>query len=141
MPARVKPLLLSALLAFATVGSACASSAPYVSVVGTSRSQTNRFSLLVVVEIHNPTRTPVRLSELQYTLARRGESATRGTVRLRDTVAPGRTSTVDIAVPMGVGAQLSAAYDLSGRLRGYAGDVEVNWQIAALAHTQTVAAE
>jgi hypothetical protein len=113
----------------------CAASRPYVSVVGTSQAPgpVADNQLLVVVEIHNPTGTPLRLSELEYTLARRGGDAhTQGRVQLRDTVAPGHTSTVDIAVPLAMGAK-PAAYDLSGQLRGYAGEIEMNWKIAALA--------
>jgi hypothetical protein len=133
MSARAPSYLLCALLAILAV-SGCATSKPYVSVVGTSHATSAPNSLVVVVEIHNPTTTPLRLSQLDYTLARRGDdSRTRGSVTLRDTVAPGHTSTVDIEVPLSAGANRNSAYDLSGRLRGFAGDVELNWRIAALA--------
>ncbi len=128
-------LSLVLLVAVAVGASACATSKPYVSVVGTTQGP-GRFdrNLVVVVEIHNPTRTPLRLSELEYTLERHGSaSRTQGRVQLRDTVAPGHTSMVDITVPLSAGAHPSAAYDISGRLRGYAGEIELNWKIAALA--------
>jgi LEA14-like dessication related protein len=136
MPGRVRQLrllLLAALFAFAA--SACATSKPYVSVVGTTQGRTTgrvARSLVVVVEIHNPTNTPLRLSQLEYTLFKHGdESRTRGTVQLHDTIGPGHTSTVDIAVPVSAGAH-PAAYDIKGRLRGFAGEIELNWKIAAL---------
>ena len=123
-------------LVLALGAGACAASRPYVSVVGTAQAPGDVADrhLLVVVEIHNPTGTPLRLSELEYTLARHGGDApTQGRVQLRDTVEPGHTSTVDIAVPLAAGARAEVAYDLSGRLRGFAGEIEMNWKIAALA--------
>jgi LEA14-like dessication related protein len=134
MPGLVKGLILS--FALALGASACASQRPYVSVVGTAQApgDTADRHLVVVVEIHNPTGTPLRLSELEYTLGRHGtEMNTRGKVLLRDTIAPGHTSTVDIAVPLAAGSRAAAAYDLNGRLHGYAGEIEMNWKIAALA--------
>ncbi len=133
MSTRPPTYLLCALLAILAVGG-CATSKPYVSVVGTSQATRESNSVVVVVEIHNPTTTPLRLSQLDYTLAKRGgDSRTRGSVTLRDTVAPGRTSIVDIEVPLSAGSARGGAYDISGRLRGFAGDVELNWKIAALA--------
>jgi hypothetical protein len=139
MPGHIRSLFFSASLLFlATFAAACGASArPYVSVVGAGPSQAGgvaeRRALLVVVEIHNPTETALRLSELSYTLARRGVAeSTRGTIRLRDTVAPGKTSTVDIEVPLSAAAVATdAAYDIRGRLRGYAGETELQWKIAA----------
>lgn len=134
MSGLVKGLLLS--LSLALGAGACASSKPYVSVVGTAQAPGDSAErhLVVVVEIHNPTGTPLRLSELEYTLGRHGTAMnTRGKVQLRDTVAPGHTSTVDIAVPLAAGSSAAAAYDLDGRLHGYAGELEMNWKIAALA--------
>jgi hypothetical protein len=134
MPGPVKGFALALLLALGA--SACASSKPYVSVVGTAQApgDSAERQLVVVVEIHNPTGTPLRLSELEYTLGRHGTPMnTRGRVQLRDTVAPGHTSTVDIAVPLAAGSSAAAAYDINGHLHGYAGDLEMNWKIAALA--------
>jgi hypothetical protein len=105
-----------------------------VSVVGTAQAPGDRADrhLVVVVEIHNPTGTPLRLSELEYTLGRHGTAVnTRGKVLLRDTIAPGHTSTVDIAVPLAGGSRTAAAYELNGRLHGFAGEIEMNWKIAA----------
>jgi LEA14-like dessication related protein len=143
MPGPIRSFVVAASLLFVTAAaSACgaATSKPFVSVVGAAPTRAGgiaeRRALLVVVEIHNPTSTPLRLSELDYTLARRGVATpTRGTIRLRDTVAPGHTSTVDIQVPLiaATGSSDAAAYDLSGRLRGYAGETELNWRIAAAA--------
>ena len=141
MSGSIRSLFFSASLLFlATFAAACGASArPYVSVVGAGPTQAggiaDRHALLVVVEIHNPTETALRLSELSYTLARRGVAqSTRGTIRLRDTVAPGKTSTVDIEVPLSsasASASADAAYDIRGRLRGYAGETELQWKISA----------
>ena len=134
MPGYVKSFILG--LALALGAGACASSRPYVSVVGTAQAPGDLADrhLVVVVEIHNPTGTPLRLSELEYTLGRRGMLvSSRGKVLLRDTIAPGHTSTVDIAIPLAAGSKAAAAYDLNGRLHGYAGEIEMNWKIAALA--------
>jgi LEA14-like dessication related protein len=133
MSRSLRSIVLGIVLALSA--GACATSKPYVSVVGTGQAPGDLDrNLLVVVEIHNPTTTPLRLHALEYTLARHGASTrTQGKVMLRDTVAPGHTSTVDIAVPLSAGSQPAAAYDIQGRLRGSAGDVELNWKIAALA--------
>jgi LEA14-like dessication related protein len=141
MSGRLRSIVLG--VAIALSAGACATSKPYVSVVGTGQSPGDLDrNLVVVVEIHNPTTTPLRLHTLEYTLARHGASTrTRGKVILRDTVAPGHTSTVDIAVPLSAGSEPAAGYDLQGRLRGSAGDVELNWKIAALAQASGAQAQ
>lgn len=131
-------LLALALAVLPAVGACGAAAQPYVSVVGAAHAPSDAGqALTVVVEIHNPTRTPLRLSGLEYTVARQGEpSKTRGSLRLGSTIAPGRTQTVDIRVPLASSDPDSAIYDLRGRLRGYAGEVEMDWQIATLAQVE-----
>jgi LEA14-like dessication related protein len=126
-----RSLLVSlAALAVLLVG-ACATPRPFVSVVGASQTTVAEArSLIVVVEIHNPTRTPIELSTLEYTLKQAGTDRGGGRVTLEGTVAPGGSLTVDIAVPVS-GGMSAEALDLRGKLRGFAGDVQVNWSIAA----------
>jgi LEA14-like dessication related protein len=125
-------------LALTAVGACGATAQPYVSVLGAAKAPSDAGqALTVVVEIHNPTRTPLRLSTLDYTVARQGvQSKTRGSLRLGSTIAPGRTETVDIRVPLASNDPVAAVYDLRGRLHGYAGDVQMDWQIATLAQVE-----
>lgn len=132
---RLFSILTATFLLAATLVGGCASPRPYVSVLGASHASiTEAQSLVVVVEIHNPTGTPLRLSGLEYTLAqadgrRRQQS---GRVRLTQTVQPGASITVDISVPVR-GGDAASIYDLRGKLSGYAGDVELDWNISAAA--------
>lgn len=110
---------------------ACASPRPYVSVV--SASQVAPRELVVFVEIHNPSGSQLKLSELEYSLRRSDgkETKTRGRVALRELVAPGGTAVVDIHVPLHAGAQSGDVFALSGRLHGFAGDLALSWRISA----------
>lgn len=114
---------------------ACATPKPYVSVLGVSQSTSA--PLVVVVEIHNPTRTPIRLSALDYSFAAGQES--RGRVPLRQVIAPGRSSVVPIAVPVDVEDQRGETYRLVGSLRGYAGDTQVSFRVVAGGELSAVA--
>jgi len=99
--------------------------------------------IVLVVEIHNPTRTPLWLRDFHYSLAPQGGTdSTRGRVALSETVAPGQTVTVPITVPVGAasGGGLAERFDLKGDLRGAAGDVAMSWRVGALASVGAPAA-
>lgn len=109
------------------LGVGCASPRPYVSVLGVAEPD-RQARMVVMVEVHNPTQTPLRLSQLEYILDHGPEGKTaRGRVRLNQTVAPGASKVIDIPVPVFA----DAAYRLEGQLRGFAGDVAVSFDVAA----------
>jgi hypothetical protein len=108
---------------------------PVMSVVAAHKTTGEVASrLILIVEITNPTGTPLWLGDLDYRLARIGGADRHvGKVALKEVVPPGRTVTFDIAVPVESGAPQGEKYDLSGRLRGSAGDVQMSWDVDALA--------
>jgi hypothetical protein len=124
-----------ALLALGLVG--CASPHPYVSVVAASRATVeDSRALVVVVEIHNPTRSLVRLSSLEYSLGQAGKrERSVGRIALDTSIAPGASQTVDIQVPVR-GETSEAQVDLRGHLHGYAGEVQVDWAVDAKGQIQ-----
>jgi hypothetical protein len=107
---------------------------PLCECAGASHAHlTETRSLLVVVEIHNPTSTPLRLSQLEYTLGHGARARESGFVRLTQTIQPGGSLTVDISVPVRDHNETASAYDLEGKLSGFAGEMQVDWQISTSA--------
>lgn len=119
----------------------CATPKPYVSVLGVAGEHR---TLVMMVEIHNPTSTPIRLSGLEYSYSVERDSEndkSRGHVTLRRTVPAGRTSVVDIPVPIGAAiAAAGAHYQLEGQLHGWAGDTEVRFRVSANGELATTGA-
>jgi LEA14-like dessication related protein len=130
-------LALLGLLAWVSATAACGATTktPYMSVVGAHKSTGEVTSrLILIVEIHNPTGTPLWLRDLDYRLARiGGDDRHVGKLELKEVVPPGRTVTFDISVPVDATGSQNARYDLTGRLRGAAGDVQMSWDVDALA--------
>jgi hypothetical protein len=108
---------------------ACTTQKPYVSVLGVSRIEASSQSVQVVVEIHNPTQTPLRLSQLKYTFAAAGKA--RGTVQMTRVVEAGRSAVIDFRVPLQASDRQGDHYQLDGQISGYAGDVQINFNVAA----------
>jgi hypothetical protein len=130
-------IMRSWLFALALLGAcAMANTRPSVSVLGVTRVAASHEPLRVMVEIHNHSHTPLKLSHLDYTFEAGGRAS--GSVDLRTHRAPivipaERSSVVDIDVPVEVAKDQGqgAQYHLEGTLHGWAGDTEVTFQVTA----------
>jgi LEA14-like dessication related protein len=131
----IRGFVMTAVLAVAGIVGACSTPKPYVSVV--SAHPVADRELVLLVEIHNPSGSPIQLESLDYDLARPGQVArSRGRIAVRETVSPGHTAVVDIRVPLGKAAVPGEVFDLSGRLHGHAGDLALSWGIKAAPQVQ-----
>src|SRR5262245_57640122 len=105
------------------LGVGCHSQKPYLSVLGVSEAQRQE-QVLVMVEVHNPTASTLRLARLDYQLHHPGsKETTRGKVPLHQSIAPGHSKVIDIPVPL----EQATEYEIEGRLSGFAGDVAVSF--------------
>jgi hypothetical protein len=131
-------LLLLALAATSFVTSACASASPRVTVLGVEPSRASlaapRSSLLVFVEVVNPTGRDLRLSRLEYRVRADSWFESEGQVRLAREIAAGQSAVVEIPVPLrGAGTAHDGAipYSLEGKLFALDDNIERSWRVAA----------
>jgi hypothetical protein len=138
MPAvRTALLVLSAALALL---SACGASSPRVKVLGVSESQARaRRTLLVFVEVVNPTDREIQLEKLEYQLDAAPWFETAGRVPLARAVAADSSAIIEIPVAVSTRDSLGAAsakgspergvpFRLHGRLLDRA---ERSWSVEA----------
>lgn len=118
-------------------GLACGHAQPRVKVLGLSpvKSSGVTTAIVVVVDIHNPTGTQLRLSGLDYRFQADPWFEASGTVVLRRALPAGASATVEIPVPVkdtvfrGSTLAQGVRYRLKGRLRAYEGPVEVTYRV------------
>ncbi len=126
-------MIRSAALVVALVGGACGmTKPPYVSVLGVTQLASSDEPLRVMVEIHNQSHTPLKLSQLDYTFTARSRAT--GSVDLHHqpiVIPPQQSSVVDIDVPVDVGHAHGEPYHLEGILHGFSGDTEVSFKVVA----------
>jgi LEA14-like dessication related protein len=131
MPGRrlLRSIVLVAAVSAGVAAAGCAAPAPTVKVTA---QPVHELDLVLLVEIHNPTSSTLTLSELDYELQRANQpSRTRGRVALRASIGPGRTTIVDIHVPLTAAAEPGEVLDVSGRIHGTAGDLALSWPVKA----------
>lgn len=91
-------------------------------------------TVLVYMEVVNPTARDLQLSRLDYRLSADAWFSTEGTVSLARAVAPRSSAVVEIAVPVDhVAARRGdgVVYQLKGRLFAQADHVERSWSVTA----------
>jgi LEA14-like dessication related protein len=120
----------------ALAGIACGGAQPRVNVLGLStvRARGASPSLVVVVDIHNPTGTQLVLSGLDYHFQADPWFQASGTVTLRRALPAGSSATVEIPLSLekvaeGVTEVDAISYRLEGRLRAFQGPVEVTYRV------------
>ncbi len=118
-----------AIAAVLTVG--CASSRPEVKVLGVSQARraTDSSTLVVFVEVVNPSSTALQLSRLEYQLEASSWFRTRGKVALGRSVGAGSSAVVEIPVEASSDVPSGAAYALSGKLFARENRVERSWKV------------
>jgi hypothetical protein len=125
------PLLAIALAAFV---SACATSSPRVTVLGVEQAhQTPRRSLLVFVEVVNPSSRDLRLSRLEYRVRADSWFESSGQVEVEREIGAGSSAVVEIPVPVrhaGESHAGSIPYTLEGRLFALENKIERSWKVA-----------
>jgi len=121
-------------LVLALMAGCGASSGPVVSVLGAEQPRllASR-SLVVFVEVHNPSSRDLRLSRLDYRLDADEWFQTRGTVPVRRAVAAGTSAILEIEVPLKgpAGGAAQVGYQLQGRLFALENAVERSWPVSA----------
>lgn len=123
--------LLGSVLSILLAG--CAASSPRVTVLGVEQAQTApRRSLLVFVEVVNPTGRDLRLSRLEYKVRADSWFETSGQVRVERDVGAGSSAVVEIPVPVQqAGAhEGTIPYTLEGKLFALEDKIERSWNVA-----------
>jgi hypothetical protein len=128
--------LLLALSISGVFGSACASLGPQVNVIGVSAPSTNadQSSLLMFVEVTNPTQVNLELSRFQYQLEAIDRFSTSGDVSLSRPLNPGGTAVVEVPVkvnPTATAALSGVPYTLTGRIYAREDRLERSWKVSA----------
>lgn len=123
------------LAAGASAASACATASPRVTVLGVEQAPapaTARHSLLVFVEVVNPTQRDLHLSRLEYRVRAASWFESAGQVQLAREVGAGESAVVEIPVPMreaGAAQGGSVPYTLEGKLFALEDHVERSWKV------------
>lgn len=121
----------------ATAGGCLGSARPQVKVLGVSQAAMparGDRTLVMFVEVVNPTQSELTLSRLEYELDAPSLFSTRGNVSLRRKVQPGSSAVVEIPVPLAreIGASRvpsGAPYELEGKLFARENRVERSWKV------------
>jgi hypothetical protein len=121
-------------MAAAVLVSACATSSPRVTVLGVEQGRTTpRRSLLVFVEVVNPTGRDIRLSRLEYKVHADSWFESAGQVRVERDVGAGSSAVVEIPVPVqhsGTARAGTIPYTLEGKLFALEDKIERSWKVA-----------
>lgn len=115
--------------------SACSAASPRVTVLGVEQAPaaaTARRSLLVLVEVVNPTQRGLHLSRLEYRVRATSWFESAGQVQLSREIGAGESAIVEIPVPVGHTAAHEHAipYTLDGRLFALENHIERSWRVA-----------
>jgi hypothetical protein len=113
--------------------SACAASSPRVTVLGVEQAHTTpRRSLLVFVEVVNPTSRDLRLSRLEYKVRADSWFESSGQVRVERDIGAGSSAVVEIPVPVQHGGahEGTIPYTLEGKLFALEDKIERSWNVA-----------
>ena len=127
--------LLLAVATGAASASACATASPRVTVLGVEQAPTPaaaRNSLLVFVEVVNPTGRDLHLSRLEYRVHAASWFESAGQVQLARDVGAGESAVVEIPVPMRESSAArdgSVPYTLEGKLFALEDHVERSWKV------------
>ncbi|HTE52517.1 MAG TPA: hypothetical protein VK698_16810 [Kofleriaceae bacterium] len=127
--------LILALAAAASGATACATASPRVTVLGVEQAPTAataRHSLLVFVEVVNPTQRDLHLSRLEYRVRATSWFESAGQVELAREVGAGESAVVEIPVPVrhtSASRDGSVAYTLEGKLFALEDHVERSWKV------------
>lgn len=134
MSCRILPLLLLAAL----LAPGCAGSPkPPVKVLGVTDAHAADASrvLLVFLEVRNPTKRKVALSQLDYQFEARPWFATEGRMQVQRSIAAGGSAVIEIPVRIDrhtAGTrQHEVEYTFEGTLRVRSGNVESRWPVSA----------
>jgi len=126
--------LLGFALLVGVLVSACATTSPRVTVLGVEQAQTApRRSLLVFVEVVNPTGRDLRLSRLEYKVRADSWFESSGQVRLERDIGAGSSAVVEIPVPVqqaGATHEGTIPYTLEGKLFALEDKIERSWNVA-----------
>src|SRR5262245_55420144 len=124
-----RALLSMAIAAILLVG--CAGGRPQVKALGVSQSRraVDAKTLIVFVEVVNPSQSPLRLSRLEYQLEASSWFHSRGKVALQRSVGAGSSAVVEIPVEASNDVPSGAAYALSGKLFARENRVERSWKV------------
>jgi hypothetical protein len=120
-------------IALTVLASACATSSPRVTVLGVEQAHTTRRSLLVFVEVVNPTGRDLRLSRLEYKVRAASWFESSGQVQVERDIGAGSSAVVEIPVPVrqtGESHASSIPYTLEGRLFALEDKIERSWKVA-----------
>ena len=121
-------------IALTVLASACATSSPRVTVLGVEQAHTTpRRSLLVFVEVVNPTSRDLRLSRLEYKVRAASWFESSGQVQVERDIGAGSSAVVEIQVPVrqtGESHASSIPYTLEGRLFALEDKIERSWKVA-----------
>jgi hypothetical protein len=122
-------------IALAAVVSGCAAGSPRVTVLGVEQARTTpRRSLLVLVEVVNPTGRDIQLSRLEYKVRADSWFETAGQVRVERDIGAGSSAVVEIPVPVqhaGTARPGAIPYTLEGKLFALEDKIERSWKVKA----------
>jgi hypothetical protein len=121
-------------IALALLVSGCASSSPRVTVLGVEQAHKSpRRSLLVFVEVVNPSSRDLRLSRLEYKVRADSWFESQGQVSVERDIGAGSSAVVEISVPVqhADGSQSgNIPYTLEGKLFALEDKIERSWNVA-----------
>jgi hypothetical protein len=130
------PRLLPALIVFASalLTGCAAGPTPRVKVLGAEqvRAHAGGPSLIVFVEVVNPTDSDLALSRLEYDLSADALLRAKGSARVDRRIGPDSSAVVEISVPVErkVAAALpGASYRLAGKLFAHGDHMEQFWKV------------
>jgi hypothetical protein len=124
---------LSLLVVAASLGAGCAGSrSPRINVLGVEQAPQAQRSLLVFVEVVNPTGRDLTLSRLEYRVRAERWFESQGQVRLARQIGAQSSAVVEIAVPVERPASADATipYTLEGKLFALEDRIERSWNVA-----------
>jgi hypothetical protein len=135
MPVPRRRIALPFAFTTALILSACSGATPRVTVLGVEQgpaASAPRRSLLVLVEVVNPTGRGLHLSRLEYQVRATSWFESAGQVQLSREVGAGESAVVEIPVPVGHSAAHEHAipYTLEGRLFALQNKIERSWRVA-----------
>lgn len=130
--ARLSSLLGAAALAVFLVATGCTSSAPRIKVLGVEQTQrAPRQSLVVFVEVVNPTGRNLTLSRLEYRVRAQSWFETKGEVRLTRQIGAESSAVVEIPVPVerAAASEEKIPFTLEGTLFARENQIERSWDV------------
>jgi hypothetical protein len=135
-PYPARHIALPCLVLALALASACASSRPAVRLLGvTDNSKTHiHRTLLVFLEVRNPTKRPLQLSTLEYTLRAQPWFAAEGRLSMARRISAGGSAVIEIPVRVDRPAPTArdeVPFQLDGTLSARSGDIETRWAVRA----------